>query len=225
MRIRDVQITATDLPGAARFYSETLGLPVQLAPDRATVSVGDSTLTMVPGPAYHGAHHIAFTIPAGSLASAKQWLSRRVTLQADGEWHDEFDCPPHWRARSIYFAGPDDAVLELIERNVLDNRIERAFGVGDIRYISEVGFGVRDVLQTQLQLRDTLGLLPFGEPNSRFGPVGDHDGLFILVPADATWRPENRVAPAAAHIVVTADIPTALEIGEHYLVQPRPLGA
>ncbi|WP_462113395.1 VOC family protein, partial [Mycobacteroides abscessus] len=59
MRIRDVQITATDLPGAARFYSETLGLPVQLAPDRATVSIGDSTLTMVPGPAYHGAHHIA----------------------------------------------------------------------------------------------------------------------------------------------------------------------
>lgn len=166
--------------------------------------------------ASHRLHH-----SAGSLASAKQWLSRRVTLQADGEWHDEFDCPPHWRARSIYFAGPDDAVLELIERNVLDNRIERAFGVGDIRYISEVGFGVRDVLQTQLQLRDTLGLLPFGEPNPRFGPVGDHDGLFILVPADATWRPENRVAPAAAHIVVTADIPTALEIGEHYLVQPR----
>ncbi|SKU39469.1 Glyoxalase-like domain [Mycobacteroides abscessus subsp. abscessus] len=220
-----MQITATDLPGAARFYSETLGLPVQLAPDRATVSIGDSTLTMVPGPAYHGAHHIAFTIPARSLASAKQWLSRRVTLQADGEWHDEFDCPPHWRARSIYFAGPDDAVLELIERNVLDNRIERAFGVGDIRYISEVGFGVPDVLQTQLQLRDTLGLLPFGEPNPRFCPVGDHDGLFILVPADATWRPEHRVAPAAAHIVVTADIPTALEIGEHYLVQPRPLGA
>lgn len=155
-----MQITATDLPRAARFYSETLGLPVQLAPDRATVSIGDSTLTMVPGPAYHGAHHIAFTIPAGSLASAKQWLSRRVTLQADGEWHDEFDCPPHWRARSIYFAGPDDAVLELIERNVLDNRIERAFGVRDIRHISEVGFGVPDVLQTQLQLRDTLGLLP-----------------------------------------------------------------
>ncbi|WP_079620556.1 VOC family protein [Mycobacteroides abscessus] len=225
MRIRDVQITATDLPGAARFYSETLELPVQLAPDRATISIGDSTLTMVPGAAYHGAHHIAFTIPAGSLESAKQWLSRRVTLQTDGEWHDEFDCPPNWQARSIYFAGPDDTVLELIERNVLDNRIERPFGVGDIRYISEVGFGVPDVLQTQALLRNKLGLLPFGEPNPRFGPVGDHDGLFILVPMDATWRPENRVAPAAAPTVVTADISTTLEIGEHYLVRPHPLGA
>lgn len=220
MKIHDVRITATDIPSAARFYSETLELPVQLDRDVATVHIGDSTLTMVPGPAYHGSHHIAFTVPAGSLTSAKQWLSQRVTLQTDGEWHDEFDCPPNWQARSVYFAGPDDAVLELIERNILDNHIERPFGVEDIRYISEVGFGVSDVLQTQTLLRDKLALLPFGEPSARFGPMGDHDGLFILVPADATWRPENRVAPAAAPTIVTADIPTALEIGEHFLVQP-----
>lgn len=220
MRIHDVRITATDVPSAARFYSKTLELPVQLDCDVATVRIGGSTLTMVPGPAYHGSHHIAFTVPAGSLTSAKQWLSRRVTLQTDGEWHDEFDCPPNWQARSVYFAGPDDAVLELIERNILDNHIERPFGVDDIRYVSEVGFGVSDVLQTQTLLRDKLGLLPFGEPSARFGPTGDHDGLFILVPADATWRPENRVSPAAAPTIVTADIPTALEIGEHFLVQP-----
>ncbi|EFV14460.2 VOC family protein [Segniliparus rugosus] len=221
MKMHDVQITATDVPGAARFYSETLGLPVKLDRDKATVHIGDSTLTMVPGSAYQGAHHIAFTIPAGSLAQAKRWLSQRVALQTDGQWHDEFDCPPNWQARSIYFAGPDDAVLELIERNVLDNRIDHPFGAGDIRYLSEVGFGVSDVLQAQALMRDGLGLLPFGEPSPRFGPVGDHDGLFILVPAEATWRPEQRVSPPAAPIVVTADVPAALEIGEHYLVRPR----
>lgn len=221
MKIHDVQITATDVASAARFYSETLELPVELDADSATVHIGESTLTMVPGPAYHGAHHLAFTIPAGSLAPAKQWLSQRVTLQTDGQWHDEFDCAPNWQARSLYFAGPDDAVLELIERNILDNRIAHPFGVGDIRSLSEVGFGVSDVLGTQTLMHDTLGLLPFGEPGPGFGPVGDHDGLFILVPTDVTWRPENRVPPAAAPTVVTADVPTTLRIGEHYLVQPR----
>ncbi|MBV0918812.1 VOC family protein [Mycobacteroides chelonae] len=223
MKIRDVQITATDVASAARFYAETLELPVQLGENRATVRIGSSTLTMVPGRAYHGAHHIAFTIPAGSLPAAKEWLSARVPLQTDNQWHDEFDCAPHWQARSIYFTGPDNAVLELIERNILDNRIDRPFGVGDIRSLSEVGFGVSDVLETQRLLRDKLGLLSFGEPAPGFGPVGDHDGLFILVPSDVTWRPENRLPPAAAPTVVTADVPTALEIGEHYLIQP--LGA
>ncbi|OHU45761.1 VOC family protein [Mycobacteroides chelonae] len=223
MKIHDAQITATDVSAAARFYSETLGLPVQVDDDRATVHIGDSTLTMVPGPAYHGAHHIAFTIPAGSLAAAKEWLSVRVTLQTDGQWHDEFDCAPNWQARSIYFTGPDDAVLELIERNILDNRIDHPFDVNDIRHLSEVGFGVSDVLETQRLIRDKLGLLPFGEPTPGFGPVGDHDGLFILVPSDITWRPEYRMPPAAATTIVTADVPTALDIGEHYAIQP--LGA
>ena len=223
MKIHDAQITATDVSAAARFYSETLGLPVQVDDDRATVHIGDSTLTMVPGPAYHGAHHIAFTIPTGSLAAAKEWLSVRVTLQTDGQWHDEFDCAPHWQARSIYFTGPDDAVLELIERNILDNRIDHPFDVNDIRHLSEVGFGVSDVLETQRLIRDKLGLLPFGEPTPGFGPVGDHDGLFILVPSDITWRPEYRMPPAAAPTIVTADVPTALDIGEHYAIQP--LGA
>lgn len=223
MKIHDVQITATDVPAAARFYSETLGLPVQLDGDRATVRIGDSTLTMLPGPAYHGAHHIAFTIPAGSLDAAKEWLSARVALQTDGQWHDEFGCAPNWQARSIYFTGPDDAVLELIERNILDNRINHPFGINDIRHLSEVGFGVSDVLETQRLIRDKLGLLPFGEPTPGFGPVGDHDGLFILVPSDITWRPEYRMPPAAAPTIVTADVPTALDIGEHYAIQP--LGA
>ncbi|WP_078353724.1 VOC family protein [Mycobacteroides chelonae] len=223
MKIHDAQITATDVSAAARFYSETLGLPVQVDDDRATVHIGDSTLTMVPGPTYHGAHHIAFTIPTGSLAAAKEWLSVRVTLQTDGQWHDEFDCAPHWQARSIYFTGPDDAVLELIERNILDNRIDHPFDVNDIRHLSEVGFGVSDVLETQRLIRDKLGLLPFGEPTPGFGPVGDHDGLFILVPSDITWRPEYRMPPAAAPTIVTADVPTALDIGEHYAIQP--LGA
>ncbi|MGH3723609.1 MAG: VOC family protein [Mycobacterium sp.] len=225
MKIHDVQITATDVPAAARFYSETLGLPVKVVGDRAAVRIGDSTLTMIPGPAYHGAHHIAFTIPAGSLASAKEWLSARATLQTDGQWHDEFDCAPNWQARSIYFTGPDDAVLELIERNVLDNRIDRPFGVGDIRRLSEIGFGVPDVLETQRLMHDKLGLLPFGEPAPGFGPVGDHDGLFIVVPSDITWRPEHRVPPPAAPIFVTADVPTALEIGEYYAIRPPTLDA
>ncbi|MEU9807362.1 hypothetical protein [Mycobacterium sp. NPDC050853] len=218
-----MQITATDVPGAAHFYSETLELPVELDGDRASVHIGDSTLTMLPGHAYHGAHHIAFTIPAGSLAAAKEWLSQRVTLQTDGQWHDEFDCAPNWQARSIYFTGPDNAVLELIERNTLDNRIDHPFGVDDIRHLSEVGFGVSDVLETQRLMHDKLGLPPFGEPSPGFGPVGDHDGLFILVPSDATWRPENRIPPPAAPTVVTADVATALEIGEFYVI--RPLGA
>ncbi|WP_078326649.1 VOC family protein [Mycobacteroides salmoniphilum] len=221
MKIHDVRITTTDLPGAARFYNETLELPVQLDHDGATVHIGDSTLTLIPGPAYHGAHHIAFTIPAGSLSAAKEWLSQRVTLQTDDQWHDEFACAPHWQARSIYFTGPDHAVLELIERNILDNHTDHSFGVGDIRSLSEVGFGVSDVLETQRRMHETLGLLPFGEPAPGFGPVGDHDGLFILVPSDVTWRPENRIPPPAAPTVVTADVPTALKIGQYYLIQPQ----
>ena len=207
MRINRVDITSTDVAAAAEFYAGVLGLPVAVTGDSATVRIGASTVVLREGPASPGINHLAFTIPANRFGEAKAWLSSRVPLLTkDGA--DEFPLGGTWNSESVYFPGPDGSILELIARHSLDNASpasvhERA----DLLCVSEIGLGVPDVPAVVDALEAQFGLPRFGDGGDQFTPVGDHDGLLIVVSQDRPWFPSgDRIARGGSLSITLTDV-------------------
>lgn len=83
------------------------------------VTVGQSALTLREEPRSAVCDHLAFDIPPRRLERAASWLrARGVELLTRGG-SVEFEMPPGWNARSIYFVGPSGSILEFIERRDL----------------------------------------------------------------------------------------------------------
>jgi catechol 2,3-dioxygenase-like lactoylglutathione lyase family enzyme len=189
MRITRIELFALDLDEIERFYGSLLELPVVREPDSVAVTIGWSTVVFRTGAARPGAIHIAFTIPRNQFAEAKEWLASRVDiLSSDGA--DEFPLEREpWRSRSLYFRGPDGIDLELITRDNLANDSTETFGGMSLLNVSEVGRAVPDVPAEVERLRRDLGIEPFGDWVEQFAPVGDQEGLFILVNEGRVWFP------------------------------------
>ena len=202
MRLTRIVLPTRDLDATARYYRDTLGLPVDAGPTSATVTVGATTLVFEPRP-YEGDQHLAFTIPTGSFAAAKRWIAGRSTLLT-GDGLDEFEGSPAWNSRSVYFDGPDGQVLELIERRALDNGFGGEFGPDSILCVSEVGIAVPDVGAAVEQLR-TAGATPYANPpGPQFAAVGDVHGLLILVAPGRGWMPTGDRYAASSPVTVHA---------------------
>lgn len=187
--------------GAAAFYRDVLQLPVVTDGERVTVTIGASRLVLQQGDQFDGAHHLAVGIAPADFELARTWLSQRVELIAvDGS--PVIDGPEGWDSRSLYFLGPEDTVLEYIARQAHghlpagDGRSPRPLA------LSEVGVGVPDVGEAVRALDRVLGLPPFPPQGSRFAPVGDHDGLIILVDQDRIWFPTDGQQAARGPVTV-----------------------
>ncbi len=194
MMIFDVAFTVRDLAGSVAFYRDTLGMPVHEIDDRAVVQAGSSRMTLLSGPRFEGVHHVAFGIVPSEFELAHDWLSGRVALLAGGGSEIVLG-PSGWNSRSLYFLGPEDIVLEFIAR---DADAEERPGNGTtprILSISEIGIGVPDVAATVGTLSRELALLPFFSHGEHFAPVGDHDGLLIVVQQDRIWFPTRTLRP------------------------------
>jgi len=215
MEIRQVQLATRALDETAHFY-ERLGCPVVVDRDAAHVTVGSTQLVFRALDAMSGAHHLAFTIPTGSFAAAKSWIAGVATvLGADDS--DEFEGPPNWNSRSVYFEGPDRQLLELIER--------RDLGPADadesprLVSVSEVGLAVPDVLGA-VEALGPHGLEAYANPpGPDFAPVGDVHGLLILVSPDRKWFPTLDRGPSSAPVVVDVGLGSTLELVEGVLLR------
>lgn len=207
MRIADVRLSSADLDGARDFYSKVLGLPVSASAGRVQVAIGVSALTLVSGPVGPGVHHLAFDVPRNRFADAKAWLGDRAQLIAlDGE--DEFTGPGDWNSRSVYFRGPAGVVLELIARQALGNDAEAPFGSTDLLCVSEIGIAVPDVPAAVDRLCQTFDIEPFGPGSETFVPLGDHDGLLIVVARGRVWFPtDGSVSQGGPTAVTLAGVP------------------
>lgn len=205
MHLTLVRLPVSDVPAAAAFWSVTLGLPVTLGNGTARVRVGTSVIELRPGPPGDcGPHHLAMTVPTGSFDAARAWLSSRTSL-LDADGRDEFEGPPGWRSRSVYFDGPGRAVLELIERRDLRpvHAWSGPFGPGDLLGLSEVAIAVPDVLATVDRLAADVGVLPYANPaTAAFAAVGDVHGLLILVAPGRPWLPtrDRRARQVPTHV-------------------------
>ncbi|WP_146251297.1 VOC family protein [Nocardia tenerifensis] len=206
MRIREVAVSTTDLDAAADFYRNVPAFPVTAEPDLVTVEVGFSRLVLRRGERFEGVHHLAFGISPDDFEPARTWLRGRVELlEVDGS--DAIDGPPGWDSRSVYFRGPDGILLEFIARQA---DAAAPASTGDTPRplsISEVGIGVPDVEQAVGELGKTFGLQPFTPRLASFTPVGDHEGLVILVDPERVWFPTRDDRPAHAPVRVRIDAP------------------
>jgi catechol 2,3-dioxygenase-like lactoylglutathione lyase family enzyme len=208
MLISQVELPVSDAVQAARFYGDLLGLPTRTDGVVVRVEVGPSMLQLYPGPVEPGAHHSAITVPEDRFDEAKAWLQERVPLL---EWDglDEFALAAPWNSQSVYFAGPDGILLELIARHDLAAAESSGrFSSTDLLRISEIGLAVPDVAEAVTSLQNAFGLPIFGTAAPEFTPLGDPDGLLIVVRQGRPWFPTTTVTPSLGPIAVTVELPS-----------------
>ena len=127
-------------------------------------------------------HHFAFHV-----ADLGPW-KRRLDV---GEEHDFSS----WGgARAVYFRDPEKNVVELIARPQPRSDLS----------LAEVGLPVDDVPAAVDALRRELALAPYDDWGDSFAPVGDDDGLLIVVRVGRGWYPFD-VAAGTAAIEVTLE--------------------
>lgn len=193
MQITEVQLACVDPVAAGRRYADLLRLPVSEAAEGVEVQAGSTRLVLVPGSTGPGVHHLAFTVPSGWFDEAVDRLTAQVRLLSF-EGRTVFEGPPHWNSASVYFPGPDGAVLEYIVRRDLPDEPLAAQAVpgSSIAAISEVGIAASDVPVLGEELQAQFGLKPFGPPFPDFAPTGDQHGLLICVTPHRPWAPEGK---------------------------------
>lgn len=204
MRISAVDLTVADVVRAAAYFADVLQLPVAQAENGAVeVTVGRSVLRLsAEEPVAAGVHHVAFDIPPSNFDAHRTWLESRVPLLQGADGTTEFEGPPEWNSRSLYFEGPDRMVLELIARR---ERPRDSARVPDLVSISEVGIAVPDVAAAVDQLERSLGATVLGSATGEFAPVGDHDGLLIVVSSGRGWLPAFDVHAQPRSVRVSLD--------------------
>jgi catechol-2,3-dioxygenase len=126
------------------------------------------------------AHHFAFHV-----ADLEPW-KRRLDVS------EEHDFSSWGGAHGVYFRDPEENVVELIARP--DSRPELT--------IAEVGLPVEDVAAAVDALERELGLQPYDDWDESFAPLGDDDGLLIVVRVGRGWFPVG-VPSGTAPIEVT----------------------
>lgn len=216
MDIRQVQLATRSLADTARFY-ERLGCPVEIVDATVRIVVGSTLLVFRELPEMTGALHLAITIPTGTFDAAKAWIAGLTTVLGTDD-QDEFEGPPNWNSRSVYFEGPDQQLLELIERRDLPGDVGENTAVPLVS-VSEVGVPVPDVLGAVEALR-RAGLEPYANaPGESFAAVGDVDGLVILVSPDRRWFPTGDRSPSSAPVVIDVGLDAPVGLTEGVLLR------
>ncbi|KOR41647.1 hypothetical protein ADT25_17220 [Xanthomonas oryzae] len=131
--------------------------------------------------------------------AAAQWIGARASLLSDAQGRQHVTLDGVWQSRSVYFAGPDRAVLELIARAALQ---DAATGCGQFRgdellCLSEIGLPSNHVEVVTRSVARHFGLLPFAPPLEGFAALGDDHGLLIVVDRRRPWFPQKRQLPWA----------------------------
>lgn len=201
MKFRAIDLPVNDPDRWTTWMSSTLGLPSA----GHTVTLGWTQLSFVQDAAADRdtsrGHHLAFAIPAGTVKDAGAWtveVTGTPLLRAEdpdgGGTTSVIDRGGNWPSRSIYFAGPENSVLELIEHT------ERPTGgdsvesfPGQFLGVAEVGLGVADVAVASSEIEENDDLpYGFGDPGRRvIAAFGDIDGAVILARDDRPWFPTD----------------------------------
>lgn len=205
MRIHQIDLPVSDVAATVAYFRDELQLPVE----GSAVRIGWSTLQLQPaGSNPVGGVHLAFNVPANRFEAASDWLKARATLQRDLKGHDHFTFDGRWDSESIYFTGPDGLILELIARRRLPaGERQGEFHGSEMTCISEVGLPAEHVGEVQTKAEAAFGLNPLSQPTPHFAPLGDDEGLLIVVDATRRWFPEQMVLPNARGLrVVLHDV-------------------
>lgn len=200
MRIHVLQLPVSDVTRVSAWFLDVLQLPVR----DAAVQIGWTTLELrQAGADPVGGVHLAFNVPHNRFLEAAAWLKGRAPLQRNAEGREHFTFEGRWDSESVYFTGPDGLILELIARRRLPGSGAKGdFQGSELTCISEVGLPAMRVAEVQAQTEAMFGLEPLSPPTPVFAPMGDDEGLLVLVDATRHWFPEQQVLPNARGIEV-----------------------
>lgn len=147
-------------------------------------------------------HHFAFNITPTKIEQALTWLTERSVELIDGRVH-HFES---WNAHALYFWDPAGNVVEFIARNDLPIPDDKnPFTPADILSVSEIGLNAPDPAALAATLMAQTGTTYYRPPSPDFHPVGDEQGLLIIVPTGRLWFPETGVPALGAPQEVEAD--------------------
>lgn len=200
MRIEALTLPARDLAAQRTFYGGVLGLPVETDEvDALSLRAGSTLLRFLAGEP-GGPCHFAFNVPQDRFAGARAWLEERAPLLADPAGETSFHSKS-WNADMVYFRDADGNILELIARHTLPTSPGTGFGVADLLCVSELGLAVPDVPRAVRELQHHLGLPVYREGSPTFTPLGDEEGLLIVVQVGRGWFPVGDPArPLSFHL-------------------------
>jgi catechol-2,3-dioxygenase len=193
MIITYLELPTQDLIAQRDFYSDILGLPVNLSPLKLEVKAGKTDLVFTrAAPDFDGAYHFAFNIPENHFQAAKAWISERIPLLRNEVGTDEYNFI-NWNAHALYFKDATGNILEFIARHNLKNASEDAFDSSQILQVSEIGLPSPDVVAFANELCTQMGLTVFRaqQPDKEFTPLGDDNGLFIVPVVGRLWLPTH----------------------------------
>lgn len=189
-----------DLERAQQFWTHTMGLEVlSSGPNCVTLAAGETHWTLTQASTPPAIAHFAFNVPENLFDEAVAWLSARTSLLTNAAGDERLFDFTNWNAHAVYFTDPDGNIAELIARHTLPTSRRASF---EILGISEIGLVTDDVPGTAT----SLGLPPYRQGGPQFQPVGDEEGLLIIVHQGRPWYPDNRYpAEPIAFSVTMAD--------------------
>ncbi|MBD9555213.1 VOC family protein [Ensifer sp. ENS03] len=195
MHISRLILPASDVANSAAFFRDVLELPTA----GNSIQVGWSEIQLIAAAegAPHGVH-LAFNVPFARFDMAVAWLEGRTLLQKEPGGEACFALEGDWQSRSIYFDGPDNAVLELIgRRRLIHPADKRPFSGADLSCLSEVGVPSDDVEGMVAEAAWTFGVGTVGPASSSFAAIGNDEGMLIAVDPNRPWFPQKRQRPGA----------------------------
>ncbi|MHA6482007.1 VOC family protein [Paenibacillus sp. strain BS8-2] len=214
MKITEVTFLAIDPLELLPFYRDGLRFPVVSASDeKLVVDAGATRICFIrrePGSSDSAResdkpyYHFAFNIPENKLAEAKRWAESFVELGREAG--NDISHSDAWNSDSVYFMDPGGNILELIARHTMDNAIDRPFDPErDIEGLSEIGLPTKDVPAAVDQL-EAVGIRSYQGRSDSFNPVGDEEGMFIVVQPGRRWHFTNLTAEIYPFTVVVDGI-------------------
>ena len=209
MKITKLQLYTTQLQDLKTFYVMVLGFELQNENDGAfTIKTGATLLEFKsadPSLDSNPTYHFAFNIPENQIEDARRWLYSRSIPLLRHEDDDILDFP-HWNAKALYFLDPANNIVEFIARHDIDNSSDAAFNAQSITTVCEIGLPVPVVAPMHELIKQNFGLSIYSKAGNtvNFCPMGDVNGLFIIVREKRTWLPTELVNGIYPTIVTIA---------------------
>ncbi|MDQ0270626.1 VOC family protein [Cytobacillus purgationiresistens] len=193
MKFEIISFQTKQITNMKEFYTQKLNLELMIdEQDRFSVKVGDTELIFKETAAANNPiYHFAINIPHNKMNEAKAWIKKLIDLNiVDGEDEVFFES---WNANAIYFTDPAGNIVEFIARHNLNNRIEAPFHSNHLLNISEVGVIASEVIPFAKKMNG-LGLGNWRNGNEGLTPIGDEEGLFIIVKNERRWYFSDQLA-------------------------------
>ncbi|MFK3937771.1 VOC family protein [Alkalihalobacillus sp. NPDC078783] len=194
MKITHLILVTDQLQTLKTFYSETLSFPLlEETSSSFKVRIGYTTLefnqsTHKSKPFYH----FAMNIPRDQFPEAKKWVQSLVQLSKYEDSDEVYF--KNWDAHALYFTDPAGNIVEFISRNEAQTKQTNSpFNAASIINISEIGVVSNQVKALASELNE-IGIPNAREGSEFFSPLGDVNGLFILVKKQRVWFFSNKEA-------------------------------